>query len=123
MSCIASALAMQLGEANPWHAAQAAVRPDLVVGLPLDRYGHPGLMQGLKPALVEVLVTELAVEALYVAVLHGMPRLDLNVANAMRLCLGHEDSAGELQTVVSSHRLRVPTEQRSAVQHPGNLLT
>lgn len=58
MSCIASALAMQLGEASRWNASQASVRHDLVVVRSPDRHGHPGLMQGLEPALVQVLVTE-----------------------------------------------------------------
>ena len=55
---------MQLGETSGWHAAQAAGWPDLVAVRSPDRHGHPGLMQGLEPALVQVLVTELAVEAL-----------------------------------------------------------
>lgn len=76
-------LAMQLGEASRWHASQAAVRPDLVVVGSPDRHGHPGLMQCLEPALVQVLATELAVEALDEAVLHGAPRLDQGVADAM----------------------------------------
>ena len=116
-------LAMQLGEASRWHAPQAAVRSDLVVVRSPGRHGHPGLVQGLEPALVQVLVTELAVEALDVAVLHRAPRLDQDVANAVRLRPGHECPAGELRTVVGPHGLWVPAEQRSAIQHPGHVLT
>ncbi len=114
---------MQLSEASRSHASQAAVRPDLVVVRSPDRHGHPGLMQCLQPALVQVLVPELAVEALDLAILHGAPRLDQDVANAPRLRPGREGSAGELRAIVRTHRLRVPTEQRSAVQHPGDVLT
>ena len=99
------------------------MRSDLVVVRSPDRHGHPGLMQGLEPALVQVLVPELAVEALDVAVLHGAPRLDQDVANAMRLRPGHEGPAGELWTVVGTYSLRVPAKQRSAVQHPGHVMT
>lgn len=56
-------------------------------------------MQCLQPALVQVLVPELAVEALDLAILHGAPRLDQDVANAMRLRPGHEGSAGELRAI------------------------
>lgn len=56
----------------------------------------PGLVQGLEPALVQMLVTELAIEVLDVAVLHGTPWLDQDVANAAGLRPGHECPAGEL---------------------------
>ena len=42
-------------------------------------------MQYPEPALVQVFVAELAVEALDVSVLHGPAKLDPDVANAMRL--------------------------------------
>ena len=113
---------MQLGEASRWHAPQAAVRPDFVVVRAPDGHGCSGLMQGLEPALVEVLIAELAIEALDVAVLHRAPWLDQDVADAMRLRPGHECPAGELRAVVGSHRLRVPTKQRSAVQDAGDIV-
>jgi len=90
LRCIASSLAIQLGEASRWHAPQAAVRPDVVVVRALDRHCHLGLMQGLEPATVQVLVTELAVDALDVAVLHRAPQLHQGVADAMRLRTDHE---------------------------------
>ena len=61
---------MQLGETSRRHAPQAAVRPDLVVVRSPERHCHPGLMRSLEPALVQMLITEHAVEALDVAVLH-----------------------------------------------------
>lgn len=93
---------MQLGETSRWHASQVAVRPDFVVVRAPDRHGHPGVVQGLEPALVQMLVTELAVEALDVAVLHLAPRLDQDVANAVRLRPGHECPSGELRAVVNA---------------------
>src|SRR5450830_469813 len=74
---------MQLGELGWRHAVAATVRPALVVVLPPGGDGRPGLHQRLEPLLVEALVPELAIEALDVAVLHGPPRLDQDVADAM----------------------------------------
>ncbi len=73
-------------------------------------------------AVGQVFVTELAVETLDVAVLHRTPWLDQDMANAMRLRLGHERPAGEFRTVVCSHSLRVTAKQRNAVQNPGHVL-
>lgn len=69
------------------------MRPDLVVLLESGGYGHRGLMQCLEPALVQVLVAKLAVEALDVGVLHMAPGLDQDVADAVRLRLRHECAA------------------------------
>ena len=107
MSCIASALAMQLGEFGRRYAAQATVRPDLVMVLAPDANGGSGLVQRLEPMLVQALVPELAVEALDVAVLHRPPGLDEDVPNAVGLCPGHEYCAGELRAVVGPHPQRV----------------
>ena len=123
LSCIASALAMQLGKTSRWYAAQAAVWSDFVVVRAPDGHGCSGLVQGLKPALVEVLVAELASEALDVAVLHRAAWLNQNVANAVGLSPGHECSAGELWAVVCAHRLRIPAKQRGTIQYPGHVLT
>ena len=62
---------MQLGEPGRWDAPDAAVRPDLVVVLPPDGGGGPGLLQGLKPLLVQVF-SHLLIHALI---------------NALRICL------------------------------------
>ena len=95
---------MQLGQAGRGHAPHAAVRPDLVVvRAPSSRHGHLGLMQGLEPAFVQMLVTKLAVEALDVAVLHGAPWLDQGVPDAVGLRLGHECTAGELRAIVGAN--------------------
>jgi hypothetical protein len=59
---------------------------DLVVVLAPGGDGLPGLHQCLEPLLVEALVPELSIEALDVAVLHGSPRLDQDVADAAWVC-------------------------------------
>src|SRR5450830_835928 len=103
---------MQLGELGWRHAVAATVRPDLVVVLPPGGDGRPGLHQRLEPLLVEALVPELAIEALDVAVLHGPPRLDQDVADTMGLGPTHERPAGELRAVVRAHDQRVASEDR-----------
>ncbi len=122
MSCIASALAMQLSEPGRWHAAATAVRSDLVVVLPPGGDGGPGLLQRPEPLLVQALVAELAVEALDVAVLHGSPRLDQDMPDAMCLRPAHEGAAGELGAVVGAHRQRVAAKEGSLVEQPGDVL-
>lgn len=98
------------------------MRSDLVVVRSPSRHGDSGLMQGLEPALVQVLITELAVEALDVPVLHGAPRLDQDVSNSVGLRPGHECPAGELGAIVGAHRLGIAAKQRSAVQNAGDVL-
>jgi hypothetical protein len=88
---------MQLGESSRWYAPQAAVRPDFVVVRAPERCGRAGLVQGLEPALVQVLNAELAVEAFDEAALHRVPRLDQNVPDAVGLRPPNESSAGDLR--------------------------
>ena len=90
---------MKVGELSRWNFSKAAMWPDLVVVLFPDRGRIPCLLQCFKPALIEVLIPELAVETLDIAVLHWAPRLNQNVTNAMRLRPRHEHSAGELRSV------------------------
>lgn len=63
--------------------------PDLVVGRAPCGPGHPGLMQGLEPTLVQVLVAALAIEALDVAVLYEAPRLVKSGPLSMRTTCGY----------------------------------
>ena len=117
MSCIASALAMQLGELGRRDAPQAAVGPHLVVvDAPLTD-DIPGLRERLEPVLVQALVAELAVEALDVAVLHRPARFDQDVADAMLVRPSHEGPAGELRAVVGANGQRVAPKARRLVQH------
>lgn len=73
-------------------------------------------MQGLKPDIVQMLATELAIDALDVAFLHRATWLKQDVANAMSLRPGHEGPAGEFRSVVSAHRLWIPAKQRGTLR-------
>ena len=97
---------MLMRELSRWYPAQAAVRPDfVVVCAPLSDV-FSGLWQGLKPLLVQALVTKLAIEALDVAVLHGPSWLNQDVAHAMRRCPSHESATGELVIIPFCKGLR-----------------
>jgi hypothetical protein len=74
-----------LRELSRWYPTQAAVWPDfVVVPAPLSN-ARSGLGQGLKPLLVQALVTKLPIKALDVAVLHGASWLNQDMPNAMRV--------------------------------------
>ncbi len=96
---------------------------DLVVVLAPSDGGTPGPVQRFEPMLIEVLVTELAVEALDVAVLHGSPGLDQDVANAVGLCPRREYRAGELGAIVCAHCQRVAAKARCTVEQSGDVLS
>jgi hypothetical protein len=113
---------MLLGELSRRYPAQTAVRPELVVVLPPDGGTPASLVETVKPALVEMLIAELAVETLDVAVLHGPARLNQEMADAILLCPGHEDAAGELRAVVGAYGQRATPKARSLLQHPGDVL-
>ena len=114
---------MLLGELSWWSSNQAAMGPDLVVVLPLDRSRPASLVEGVEPVLVQMFIAELAIEALDVAVLHGAAGLDQQMANAMLLSPGHDDAAGEFRAVVGAHGQRVAPKARSLLQHPGDVLS
>jgi hypothetical protein len=82
------------------------VGPDPVVLLAPSDGSTPGLVQRFEPMLLEVLVvTELAVEASDITVLHGAPGWGQDVANAVGLFPCHECPVGELgATVISFSR-------------------
>ena len=98
------------------------MRSYLVVISPPSGNGLTGLLQRLKPVLVEALIPEGAVKALDVSVLALAARLDQDVFDAMLLCPGHERTAGELRPVVSSDRLGVATKGSCPVQQPGHIV-
>jgi hypothetical protein len=60
------------------------VGPDFVVVLAPFSNAISGLWQALKPLFIQTFVSELSIETLDVAVLHGPARLNQNVANAMQ---------------------------------------
>ena len=94
---------MLLRELSRWYPTQAAVRPDFVViSAPLSD-ARSGLRQGLKPLLVQALVTKLPIEALDVAVLHGASWLNQDVPYTMRCCPCHESAACEFRAVICSN--------------------
>jgi hypothetical protein len=77
-------LLRELSRRNP---AQAAVWPDfVVVPAPLSD-ALSSLGQGLKPLLVQALVTKLPIEVLDVADLHGASWLNQDMPHTMRRCL------------------------------------
>lgn len=98
------------------------MRSNLVVVLPPDSDGVPGLWQRLEPMLIQAFIPELAVEALDVAVLHRAARLNQNVTNAMGLRPGHESAAGEFRSVVGSHCVRMSAKYSRLIQQPGHIL-
>lgn len=72
---------------------------------------------------VEALIAELAVEALDVAVLHGLARLNEQVLYAMALCPTHEGPAGELRAVVGAYSLRIAAESGCLIEQARHVLT
>jgi len=113
---------MLLGETCRRYPTHTAVRPDLVVVLAPTGRRTSGFAERLEPLFVEVLIAELAVEALDVAVLHRPPGLDQDVADAARLRPGHEDPAGEFRAVIGAYGQRVTPKPGRLIQHPGHVL-
>jgi len=73
--------------------------------------------------LVEMLVTELAVETLDVTILHGSPWLDQDVANPVRLRPSQECPTCEFRPVVGPNHLGIATKQSCLIQQPRDVLT
>ena len=63
-----------------------------------------------EPVFVEMLVTELTVETLDVAVLHGATWLDQDVSDSMALRPSQKRSTREFRPIVCPHHLRVATK-------------
>ena len=74
---------MQCRELGRRHPFTAAMRPDLIEVLPPSGNDGSSLWQGLKPMIVQALVTELAVETFDIAVLRRPAWFDQVMANAM----------------------------------------
>ena len=113
---------MLLRELSRWYPPQAAVWPDFVVVPASLSDACSGLRQGLKPLLVQALVTKLAIEALDVAVLHGASWLNQYVSHAMCCSPSHEGSARELGAVICSHSQWVAPEDCSLIQQTSDVL-
>ncbi len=114
---------MQCGKRCWGHAPTAAVRSDLVVVTPPCGNGLAGLLQGLKPVLIEALISEGAVEAFDVRVLGWAARFDQDVFDAVLLRPRHECPAGELRAVVGSDLLGVTPKRGCPVQQARHVST
>ena len=73
--------------------------PDFVVVFAPFSNAISGLRQALNPLLIQAFVSELSIETLDVAVLHGPARLNQNVANAMQSGPSQEGAACEFRTL------------------------
>ena len=112
-------LLRELSRGNP---TQAAVGPDFVIVLPPIGNALPGLRQAQEPLLVQAFISELAVKALDVAVLHRPARLGQDVPHAMCCGPSHEGPTCELWTVVCSHGQWVASEGGRLVEQACHVL-
>lgn len=109
--CVIGTLCSIVGcELRRWDASATAVRSDFVVVAPPVSDRFTGLCQRREPVLVQTLIAELAVEAFDVTVLHGPARLDQQVLDPVLLRPGDERAAGELRTVVGTHRTGIAVD-------------
>jgi hypothetical protein len=76
----------------------------------------------LKPLLIQAFVSELSIETLDVAVLHGSARLNQNVANAMQSGPSQEGAACEFRTVICANCNWVASKYCSLIQKPCDIL-
>ena len=114
--------AVLFGEASGRDAANAAMGPHLVVIAPPIGNDFPSLVQRLEPVLVQALVAEFPIEALDVAVLHRLARLDQQVTHAVLDGPGNEGSARELRPVVCPDCGGIASEPGCPVEQPRDVL-
>ena len=79
------------------------MRSGLVVINSPRGYRLTGLLQRLKPVLIQALITQCAVKALDLRILGRATRLDQDVLDTVFLCPCHKCPARELQPVVRSN--------------------
>ena len=75
-----------------------------------------------EPTRIQALVPKPPVEALYVAILHRLARLDMNHRDALLFAPRQEVPAGELRPVVAAHRFRLAALGNDPLQHARYLL-
>jgi hypothetical protein len=75
---------LQLSELLGRNATQTTLRPDFVVVFAPFSNAISSLLHALKPLFIQTFVSELYIETLDVAFLHGPARLNQHVANAMQ---------------------------------------
>ena len=98
------------------------MRSSLVVIESPRSNGQAGLVQRLKPVLVQTFIPESAIKALDVGVLSRTAWLDQDVLDAVLLGPCHECPASELWSVVSSHGLGVAPKRRRPIKQTGNVM-
>jgi hypothetical protein len=92
-----------LGELSGRNPLKTAVGPDFVVVHAPFSNAISGLWQALKPLLIQAFVSELTIETLDVAVLHGPARLNQNVADAMQSGSSQEGAACKFWPVICAN--------------------
>ena len=92
------------------------MRSGLVVVNSPRGYDLTGLLQRLKPVLIQTFITKRAVKALDVSVLRRTARLDQDVLDAVLLCPCHEGPASKLPPVVSSDSLGITAKHGGSIQ-------
>ena len=81
-----------------------------------------GLLQRLKPVLIQTFIPERAIEALDVSFLRRAARLDQDMLVVMLLCPIHECPASKLWPVVSSNRLRIAPKRGGPMQQTSHVI-
>jgi hypothetical protein len=99
------------------------VRPHLVVVEPPSLDRSAGVAEINEPVLIQTLVSELAVEALDIAVLNRLPRTDEAELDALSVSPCIESSASELRPVVRDHSDRLSSRLEEAIEHAGYTLS
>ena len=99
------------------------MRSDLVAVQPPSGDSLTGLLQRLKPVLIETFIPERAVETLDIRVLGRAARLDQDMLDAVLLRPCHKCPACELWPVVSPDRLGVTPKCGCSVPQAGDVVT
>ena len=77
--------------------------PDFIVSFAPFSNAISGLWHALKPLFIQAFVSELCIEALDVAALHGPARLNQNMLNAVQSGPSQEGAACEFRTVICAN--------------------
>lgn len=85
-------------------------KPVVLLSPPLDQ--HLGLQEGVEDFSVEKLIAELPVEGLYVSVLPGTSRFDVEGSNVKLLEPFSDNLCSELRAVVRTHELWRPSQSK-----------
>jgi hypothetical protein len=111
-----------LGELCGRNPLKTAVGPDFVVVLAPFSNAISGLLQALKPLLIQAFISELSIEALDVVVLHGPARLNQDVATALQCGTSQLGSACEFRHVICANSDWVTSENCGLIKKPSDIL-